>query len=88
MGATEGEEVGPLLDEQRAYYRALAADYLNQGLDLPGGDEVTEALERTFRNRRVGMPASARILHGHQPYGLHLGPGWNLPAAGLLVCLI
>ena len=44
--------------------------------------------ERTFRNRRVGMPASARILHGHQPYGLHLGPGWNLPAAGLLVCLI
>lgn len=44
--------------------------------------------KRTFRNRRVGMPASARILHGHQPYGLHLGPGWNLPAAGLLVCLI
>ena len=27
MSATDGEEVGPLLDEQRAYYRALAADY-------------------------------------------------------------
>jgi len=39
-----GEEVGHLLDEQIAYYRALAADYLDQALDLPGGDEVTEAL--------------------------------------------
>ena len=27
MRATDGEEVGPLLDKQRAYYRALAADY-------------------------------------------------------------
>lgn len=35
----------PLLDEQRAYYRALAPDYLDQGLDLPGGDELTRALE-------------------------------------------
>jgi len=43
--ATDGEELGPLLDEQRAYYQALAADYLDQGLDLPGGDEVTEALD-------------------------------------------
>jgi SAM-dependent methyltransferase len=43
--STDGEEVGRLLDEQRAYYRALAADYLDQGLDLPGGDEVTEALD-------------------------------------------
>ena len=34
-----------LLNEQIAYYRALAADYLDQGLDLPGGDEVTEALD-------------------------------------------
>ena len=38
-------ELGRLLDEQVAYYRSLAADYLNQGLDLPGGDELTEALE-------------------------------------------
>ena len=28
-----------------AYYRALAADYLDQGLDLPGGDELAEALD-------------------------------------------
>ena len=45
MRATGGDEVGPLLEEQRAYYRALAADYLNQGLDLPGGDEVAAALD-------------------------------------------
>jgi SAM-dependent methyltransferase len=36
---------GQLLAEQRAYYSALAPDYLNQGLDLPGGAEVTDALE-------------------------------------------
>jgi len=34
-----------LLDEQIAYYRALAGDYLKQGLDLPGGDELSEALD-------------------------------------------
>jgi SAM-dependent methyltransferase len=33
-----------LLGEQVAYYRALAPDYLDQGLDLPGGDALTEAL--------------------------------------------
>jgi ubiquinone/menaquinone biosynthesis C-methylase UbiE len=38
-------EVGSLLAEQRAYYRALAPDYLSQGLDLPGGGELAEALE-------------------------------------------
>ena len=43
--APDGEELDRLLDEQLAYYRALAADYLDQGLDLPGGDEVTEALD-------------------------------------------
>ena len=40
-----GAEVRRLLDEQVAYYRALAPQYLEQGLDLPGGDEVTEALD-------------------------------------------
>jgi demethylmenaquinone methyltransferase/2-methoxy-6-polyprenyl-1,4-benzoquinol methylase len=44
MSAPDDEDGGPLLDEQRAYYRALAADYLNQGLDLPGGDELAGAL--------------------------------------------
>lgn len=34
-----------LLSEQIAYYRALAPDYLDQGLDLPGVDELTEALD-------------------------------------------
>jgi SAM-dependent methyltransferase len=45
MNATDGEDVEYLLDEQRAYYRALGADYLDQGLDLPGGDELTDALD-------------------------------------------
>lgn len=53
MRATDGEELGPLLDEQRAYYRALAADYLDQGLDLPGGDEVTQALDAFQPNGSV-----------------------------------
>jgi SAM-dependent methyltransferase len=34
-----------LLAQQRAYYRALAPDYLDQGLDAPGGWEVTDALD-------------------------------------------
>lgn len=42
---TDGDELGHLLGEQVAYYRALAADYLDQGLDLPGGGELTEALD-------------------------------------------
>ena len=45
MRSTDGEELDRLLDEQAAYYRALATDYLDQGLDLPGGDEVTQALD-------------------------------------------
>jgi SAM-dependent methyltransferase len=45
MRSTDGEELGRLLDEQIAYYRALAGDYESQGLDLPGGDEMTQALD-------------------------------------------
>jgi SAM-dependent methyltransferase len=45
MTLAEGEELNRLLDEQAAYYRALGAGYLDQGLDLPGGDELAEALE-------------------------------------------
>lgn len=45
MGSAGGGELDRLLDEQVTYYRSLAAGYLNQGLDLPGGDELAEALE-------------------------------------------
>jgi len=45
MRSTDGKELDHLLGEQLAYYRALAADYLDQGLDLPGSDELTEALD-------------------------------------------
>jgi SAM-dependent methyltransferase len=34
-----------LLAEQRAYYSALAPDYLDQLLDLPGGAELADALD-------------------------------------------
>ena len=34
-----------LLAEQRAYYGALAPEYLDQGLDLPGAAELTAALD-------------------------------------------
>jgi SAM-dependent methyltransferase len=34
-----------LLAEQRAYYSALAPDYFDQGLDVPGGAELTGALD-------------------------------------------
>ena len=39
------EELEQVLTEQAAYYHALGEDYLNQGLDLPGGQELAEALE-------------------------------------------
>jgi SAM-dependent methyltransferase len=34
-----------ILAEQRAYYSALAPDFFDQLLDLPGGDELTVALD-------------------------------------------
>jgi len=39
------EELEQLLSEQAAYYNALGEDILAQGLDLPGGQELEEALE-------------------------------------------
>jgi SAM-dependent methyltransferase len=44
MRSADGGELGHILDEQLAYYRSLAADYLDQVLDLPGGGEVAEAI--------------------------------------------
>ena len=45
MPSSQDEELTRLLAEQSAYYRTLGAGYLDQGLDLPGGDELAEALE-------------------------------------------
>jgi SAM-dependent methyltransferase len=45
MPPSDEDELTRLLAEQSAYYRTLGADYLDQGLDLPGGDELAEALE-------------------------------------------
>jgi demethylmenaquinone methyltransferase/2-methoxy-6-polyprenyl-1,4-benzoquinol methylase len=44
MDTEADQALGHILDEQLAYYRSLAPDYLDQVLDLPGGDEVAEAI--------------------------------------------
>jgi SAM-dependent methyltransferase len=45
MDTEPGRFLDRLLDEQRAYYQALAPDYLNQGPGLPGGGELVAALD-------------------------------------------
>ena len=45
MRSGDGEKLGPLLDEQAAYYRAAAEDYYDHYLDFPGGAELTGALD-------------------------------------------
>jgi SAM-dependent methyltransferase len=45
MRSSDSEELDRLLNEQAAYYRALAPEYSDYGPDLPGGDEVTGALQ-------------------------------------------
>src|SRR3954454_4082061 len=39
------DELGQLLAEQIAYYRARASEYLDGVLDLPGGEEIEAALD-------------------------------------------
>lgn len=46
MTRPEGEQLARVLTEQAAYYHALGGGYLDHQLDLPGGDEITEALDR------------------------------------------
>ena len=60
MRSADGEELGPLLGEQAAYYRAIAAEYYDHVLDLPGGEELTEALDAFAGDDLV---QSARHLH-------------------------
>jgi SAM-dependent methyltransferase len=48
MRSPGNEELDQLLGEQVAYYRALATEYGDHALQLPGGGEVSEAL-RAFR---------------------------------------
>jgi SAM-dependent methyltransferase len=45
MSTNNRQDVDRLLAEQLAFYRALANDYLDQMLDLPGGPQITEALD-------------------------------------------
>lgn len=45
MRSADGEGLGPVLGEQAAYYRAMAEEYYDHYLNLPGGAELAEALE-------------------------------------------
>jgi SAM-dependent methyltransferase len=45
MRPGNGEELGPLLGEQAAYYQAIAGEYYDRYLNLPGGAELTAALD-------------------------------------------
>ena len=45
MRSAGGDELERLLDDQVTYYRAIAGEYLNYRLDMPGGDELARALE-------------------------------------------
>lgn len=44
MGSAGGEGMAELLDEQVDYYRAVAEEYEDHALPLPGGPELVEAL--------------------------------------------
>jgi SAM-dependent methyltransferase len=59
-----------LLAEQRAYYSTLAPQYLDQGLDLPGGAELADALdafrpEGSVLELACGPATWTRQLLGH-----------------------
>ncbi|MBO0818081.1 MAG: class I SAM-dependent methyltransferase, partial [Actinobacteria bacterium] len=45
MGSPDSEDLDQILAEQAGYYAAGAAEYLEKGLDLPGGDELEAALD-------------------------------------------
>jgi len=57
MAQAGDDELERLLEEQAAYYHALGGSYLEQGLDLPGGDELAEALE-AFRPAGSSSPTT------------------------------
>ena len=56
-----------LLAQQRAYYSALAPDYLDQGLDLPGGAELADALD-AFRPAGSVLESPAVPASGPHSY--------------------
>lgn len=41
----DGDHLAALLDEQAAFYRAVATEYDEHALQLPGGSELVEALD-------------------------------------------
>ncbi|WP_329126709.1 class I SAM-dependent methyltransferase [Streptomyces sp. NBC_01465] len=77
-----------LLSEQRAYYSALAPDYLDQLLDLPGGAETTEALDAFRPSGSVlelacgpGTWTPQLLRHAHEVTAVDVSPEMLASAA-------
>ena len=51
MRSADDDKLGPVLGEQAAYYQAIAGEYYDHYLDVPGGEELTAALD-AFRPGR------------------------------------
>ena len=45
MRSADDDKLGPVLSEQAAYYQAIAGEYYDHYLDVPGGEELTAALD-------------------------------------------
>lgn len=45
MRSADDDKLGPVLSEQAAYYQAIAGEYYDHYLDVPGGAELTAALD-------------------------------------------
>jgi hypothetical protein len=65
MRSGDGGRLGPLLGEQAAYYQATAGDYWDRYLELPGGLELTAALD-AFRpaGRVLELACADELVEG------------------------
>jgi len=71
MTASGGEDLAGLLDDQVAFYGAVAAEYDDHALPFPGGAELSEALD-AFRPtadlqrqlERIGWHITVRSTSG------------------------
>jgi demethylmenaquinone methyltransferase/2-methoxy-6-polyprenyl-1,4-benzoquinol methylase len=45
VSSADDDKLGPVLGEQAAYYQAIAGEYYDHYLDVPGGEELTAALD-------------------------------------------
>jgi hypothetical protein len=76
------DDTDAVLAQQCAYYRHVAADYLDQALDLPGGEETHRAAGRVRTGRqRAGTGLRPGFWLSHVPTG-RFDSFWSLVAGG------